>query len=65
MLHQLDIPKGKWENTSMDFIIGLPRTNCDHDLVWVVVDRLTKLVKFIPTNKKDVKTPELASVLAI
>ena len=27
--------------------------------VWVVVDRLTKLVKFIPT-RKDVKTPELA-----
>ena len=43
----------------MYFIIGLPQMNYNHDLVWVVVDRLTKLVKFIPT-KKDVKTLELA-----
>ena len=43
----------------MDFITGLPKTNCNHDLVWVVVDRLAKLVKFIPTMK-DVKTLELA-----
>ena len=43
----------------MDFITSLPKTNHGHDLVWVVVDRLTKLVKFIPT-RKDLKTPELA-----
>ena len=43
----------------MDFIIGLPRTNCNHDLGWVVVDRLTKLVKFILT-RKDMKNPKLA-----
>ena len=43
----------------MDFIIGLPKTNCHHDLVWVVVDRLTRLIKFIPT-RKDVKTLELS-----
>ena len=30
-----------------------------HHSVWVVVDNLTKLVKFIPT-RKDVKTHELA-----
>ena len=59
LLHPLDIPRGKWKSISMDFITGLPRTNCDHDSIWVVVDRLTKLVKFIPT-RKDVKTPKLA-----
>ena len=58
-MHLLDIPKGKWESISMDFIIGLPRTNHGHNLVWVVVERLTKLVKFIP-NWKDMKIPKLA-----
>ena len=41
------------------FITSLPKTNRGHDSVWVVVDRLTKLVKFIPT-RKDIKAPELA-----
>ena len=45
----------------MDFITCLPRINCNHDSVWVVVDRLTKLVKFKPTTK-DVKTPKLAGL---
>ena len=59
LLHPLDIPKGKWESISMDFITGLPRTNRGHDSVWVVVDMLTKLVNFIPT-RKDVKSHKLA-----
>ena len=62
LLHPLDIPKGNWESISMDFIIGLPKMNLGHDSVWVVVDRLTKLVKFIPT-RKDVKIPEVARLL--
>ena len=55
----MDVPRGKWKSISMDFIIGLLRTNCGHNSIWVVVDRLTKLVKFIPT-KKEIKTLELA-----
>ena len=52
LLHPLDIPKGKWKSISMDFINGLPRTNCSHDSIWVVFDMLTRLVKFIPTRKE-------------
>ena len=58
-MQTLEIPNGKWESVSMDFIVGLPTTNCGHDAIWVVVDRLTKMCRFIPT-KTMVKTPELA-----
>ena len=34
----------------MDFIVSLPRTPRVHDAIWVVVDRLTKLARFIPTK---------------
>jgi hypothetical protein len=32
----------------MDFIVGLPRTLCGYNLIWVIVDRLTKSAHFIP-----------------
>ena len=31
----------------MDFVVGLPLTEKKHDLVWVVVDRLTKSAHFL------------------
>ena len=34
----------------MDFVVGLPRTPANYDLVWVIVDRLTKSAHFLPIN---------------
>ena len=59
LLQPLEIPQGKWESISMDFIVGLPTTSRGHDSIWVVVDRLTKMARFIPVNTT-IKTPALA-----
>ncbi|KAL0562072.1 hypothetical protein IC582_002522 [Cucumis melo] len=48
LLQPLSIPEWKWENVSMDFITGLPRTLRGFTVIWVVVDRLTKSAHFIP-----------------
>jgi hypothetical protein len=32
----------------MDFVVGLLRTQARYDLIWVVVDRLTKVTHYIP-----------------
>jgi hypothetical protein len=34
----------------MDFIVGLPLTAHKFDLIWVIVDRLTKSAHFIPIH---------------
>ncbi|KAL0541789.1 hypothetical protein IC582_021849 [Cucumis melo] len=48
LLQPLSIPEWKWENVSMDFITGLPRTLRGFTVIWVVVDRLTKSALFVP-----------------
>jgi hypothetical protein len=50
MLQSLDIPEWKWESISMDFVVGLPKTRNNFDLIWVIVDRLTKCAHFLPIN---------------
>jgi hypothetical protein len=49
-LQPLPIPAWKWEDISMDFIVGLPKTSKGYDSIWVIVDRLTKLAHFLPVK---------------
>jgi hypothetical protein len=48
LLQSLQVPKWKWEEIAMDFIVGLPRTQSSYDSIWVIMDRLTKVAHFIP-----------------
>jgi hypothetical protein len=52
ILQPLPIPSWKWEDISMDFIVGLPNTSLRHDSIWVIVDRLTKTAHFLPVHTK-------------
>jgi hypothetical protein len=45
-LQSMSIPTWKWEDISMDFIVGLPRTAKGFDSIWVIIDRLTKNSSF-------------------
>ena len=61
LLQPLQISVWKWEEISMDFIVGLPRTRDGYDSIWVIVDRLTKVAHFIPmrTTYTSAKLAEL------
>nr|GEW38989.1 putative reverse transcriptase domain-containing protein [Tanacetum cinerariifolium] len=54
LLVQPEIPTWKWEKIIMDFVMKLPKTSSGHDTIWVIVDRLTKSVHFIPTLETDI-----------
>jgi hypothetical protein len=50
LLQPLNILDWKWDDISMDFIVGLPMTDHKFDSIWVIMDRFTKLAHCIPVN---------------
>jgi len=64
LLQPLPVPLGRWSDISIDFIGHLPvAQDTGNDCVLVIVDRLTKLVRFIPC--KSTITAEEAAKLFI
>nr|KYP62559.1 Retrotransposable element Tf2 [Cajanus cajan] len=52
LLQMMEILEWKWDSITTDFIIGLPRSARNSDVIWVIVDRLTKCAHFLPVNIK-------------
>jgi hypothetical protein len=42
LLQLLSTLEWKWDNISVDFIVGLPLTARKFNSIWVIVDRLSK-----------------------
>ncbi|GJR95186.1 putative reverse transcriptase domain-containing protein [Tanacetum coccineum] len=59
LLQQPEIPEWKWDMITMDLITKLPRLRSGHDVIWVIVDRLTKLAHFLAI-REDYNTKKLA-----
>ena len=64
LLQQLPILEWKRDMIAMDFVSGLPHTSNGYDVIWVIVDRLTKSAHFLPI-KKTYSTDRLARLYVI
>lgn len=53
-LQPLPIPKWKWDNRAMNFVVGLPRTPSSKNVNWVMIDRFSKRAHFLPVTTIDV-----------
>jgi hypothetical protein len=61
LLQPLPIPEYPWQQVTMDLITQLPKSHRGSDAIVVFVDKLTKMVHFVPT-KTTVTAPQLAEI---
>jgi len=53
LLQQPEIPEWKWERITMDFVTKLPKSPSGCDMIWVIVDWLTKSAHFLAIKETD------------
>nr|GEW46013.1 reverse transcriptase domain-containing protein [Tanacetum cinerariifolium]GEZ26134.1 reverse transcriptase domain-containing protein [Tanacetum cinerariifolium] len=53
LLVQPEIPQWKWKRITMDFITKLRKTSSSYDIIWVIIDRLTKFAHLLPIKETD------------
>ncbi|GJR10547.1 putative reverse transcriptase domain-containing protein [Tanacetum coccineum] len=59
LLQQPEIPEWKWDKITMDFITKFPRSRSGYDMIWVIVNRLTKSAYFLAIHE-DYKMEKLS-----
>jgi len=52
LLEPLEVPIRPWTAISMDFIVGLPKSD-GYTKIWVIVDRFFKMAHFIPLRTEE------------
>jgi len=52
LLEPLEVPMRPWTAISMDFIVGLPKSE-GYRKIWVIVDRFSKMAHFIPLKTEE------------
>jgi len=52
LLEPFPVPLRPWTAISMDFIVGLPKSD-GYRKIWVIVDRLSKMAHFIPLRTEE------------
>ena len=65
LLSPLSVPKEPWQDISLDYIVGLPPSARDgraYDAILVVVDRYSKMVRFLPC-RSTTDAPDLARMI--
>jgi hypothetical protein len=60
ILNPLPVPEYPWRDISIDFVTGLPVSE-GHDMIWVVIDQLTKIRYFVPYSTT-IDAKELANL---
>ena len=53
LLQPLSVSEWKWDHITMDFVSSLSQTSRGHNVVWVMVDRLTKSAHFLAMKTID------------
>lgn len=59
LLQPLENPTKPFQHISMDFIFNLPVSERGYDGIFTIVDRFSRLVRFIPCNST-ITAPEVA-----
>src|SRR3954470_11271057 len=51
ILQPLEIPEWKWDHIEMEFVTGFPLSQKGNNVIFVVIDNLSKVAHFLPVKE--------------